>query len=121
MAIIGEFTKENGTYRGYIQTLELSVGVHLKEIHKEKDAELPNYVAFAANGAQLGSARIKTGQRSGKDYIRLSVDDPSFASPIHANLIEKDGKHLLMHSRSRKQERGMAQTQTQNKAPGMER
>ena len=45
---------------------------------------------------------VSSGQRAkegNRDYISVKLDDPTFAAPIYANLVEIDGKHQLLWSR----------------------
>ena len=35
------------------------------------------------------------------EYLSVSLDDPSFASPIHAALFDKDGRATLVWDRKR--------------------
>jgi uncharacterized protein (DUF736 family) len=48
---------------------------------------------------KFGAAWKKTAQ-NGREYLSVRLDDPSFASPIFANLIEgEDATHQLIWSR----------------------
>lgn len=49
--------------------------------------------------AKIGAAWTKTSQ-SGRAYLGLKLDDPSFAAPVYANLVEaEDGdSHRLIWS-----------------------
>jgi uncharacterized protein (DUF736 family) len=50
----------------------------------------------------VGAAWEKTAESSGREYLSVRLDDPSFAAPIFANLIEQeDGTHELVWSRPR--------------------
>jgi uncharacterized protein (DUF736 family) len=49
---------------------------------------------------EFGAAWKKT-SRSKRDYLSVTLDDPSFAAPVYANLIDSDGGFSLVWSRSR--------------------
>ncbi len=50
--------------------------------------------------AEIGAGWTKTSQ-GGREYLALKLDDPSFAAPVYANLVEgEDGTaHRLIWSR----------------------
>jgi uncharacterized protein (DUF736 family) len=43
--------------------------------------------------------KTRTRIRGGRELVSLKLDDPSFAAPIYANLIERNGQHELIWSR----------------------
>ena len=100
MATIGTFTKhEDGTVRGDIQTLTLNVkGAVFRPAEKDND-KAPDYRIFAGQ-TEFGAAWKKT-SRENRDYLSVKLDDPSFASPIYASLVDADDGYALIWSRSR--------------------
>ena len=98
MAQIGTFTRtpDGSGFGGAIRTLSLNVKVKIvSEAIKEND-NAPDYRVFATNGAELGAAWKKTGERAG-EYLSVTIDDPSFARPLYANLIRAESdKDLYM-------------------------
>ena len=38
-------------------------------------------------------------KKGGNPYLSVKIDDPSFVAAIYANLVEQDGKHVLIWSR----------------------
>lgn len=99
MAIIGNFTFKDGKYNGKIQTLALNVSVGILP-NTAGGADAPAYRVFAGKSVELGAAWQKTSE-SGRDYLSVKLDDPSFTAPIYANLIEaEDGTFNLLWSRS---------------------
>ena len=51
----------------------------------------------------IGAAWKKTSE-AGREYISVTLDDPSFAATVYARLIEgEDGTHDLIWSRSKPQ------------------
>ncbi|GAC1340027.1 MAG: DUF736 domain-containing protein [Beijerinckiaceae bacterium] len=98
MATIGTFTSSNdGLLSGAIKTLTLDTQVSMEPIDSGKDGS-PSYRIFAGN-IELGAAWRKTAKESGREYHQVRLDDPSFPSPVFANLIENDtgGFDLLWH------------------------
>jgi len=60
--------------------------------------DAPAYRVFAGK-FELGAGWEKTSD-SGRDYLSIKLDDPSFLAPVYANLIEmKDGTFNLLWSR----------------------
>jgi uncharacterized protein (DUF736 family) len=58
----------------------------------------PDYRILAGT-VEFGAAWKKTAQ-NGREYLSVRLDDPSFAAPIFANMIEgEDNSHSLIWSR----------------------
>ena len=57
---------------------------------------------------ELGAAWAKTAKESGREYHQVRLDDPSFAAPIFANLIEHEdsGSFALIWNRQPAKHRG---------------
>ena len=98
MAQIGTFTKgENGTLNGTIKTLTLNVKATVRPADKDNEKS-PDYRVFAGN-VEFGAAWKKT-SREEREYLSVKLDDPSFATPIYASLVEaEDGEQRLIWSR----------------------
>ena len=101
MAQIGTFTRnQHGVFSGAIRTLALNVKVRLAPDTRKENDNAPDYRVFAG-AAELGAAWKKTGERAG-EYLSVSIDDPSFARPLYANLIRSEGDantYVLLWSR----------------------
>lgn len=100
MATIGTFTKTaNGDITGTVKTLTLNVKA--KFIPTEGDSERgPDYRIFAGT-TEFGAAWKKIARETGRDYLSVKLDDPSFPAPIYASLVEDEGgeAHNLIWSR----------------------
>lgn len=97
MATIGTFTKSDNGFVGAIKTLSLNVKANFIPSDKESD-KAPDF-RILAGSVEFGAAWKKTAQ-NGREYLSVRLDDPSFASPIFANLIEgEDATHQLIWSR----------------------
>ncbi len=101
MANIGTFTKQGNGFSGTVRTLSLNVKV--KFVPNDKSSEnAPDYRIQIAGGYDLGAAWKKTSE-AGRDYLSVTLDDPSLPATIYARLIEDEdgGKHSLIWSRSK--------------------
>lgn len=80
MATIGTFTKTaNGDITGTVKTLTLNVKA--KFVPTEGDSERgPDYRIFAGT-TEFGAAWKKTARETGRDYLSVKLDDPSFPAP----------------------------------------
>jgi uncharacterized protein (DUF736 family) len=98
MATIGTFTKsEDGAYTGAIKTLTLNVKqARIQPVAAGSDKG-PDYRIFAGQ-TEFGAAWKKT-SREERPYLSVKLDDPSFASPIYATLVEGEEGHTLIWSR----------------------
>ena len=98
MAQIGTFTKgENGALNGTIRTLTLNVKATIRPSDKDND-KAPDYRVFAGT-VEFGAAWKKT-SREDREYLSFKLDDPSFAAPIYASLVDsEDGEQRLIWSR----------------------
>jgi uncharacterized protein (DUF736 family) len=104
MATIGTFTKDAaGNLNGAIKTLTLNVKqATFRKVDKDSESA-PDYRIFCGD-TEFGAAWKKT-SRENRDYLSVKLDDPSFAAPIYASLVEVpeasgDG-YSLIWSRSR--------------------
>lgn len=97
---IGTFTNRDGKITGKIQTLTLNAALTFRPNENQTNPDAPAYRIFAANKAEVGGAWEKTTEASGKKYLSVRVDDPTFAGPVYASLLEQeDGTHTLIWSR----------------------
>jgi uncharacterized protein (DUF736 family) len=103
MSIIGTFTKDGTGYTGTLRTLTLDANVRIVPT-EGASKKAPGFRVFVEQ-AQVGAAWSKISQKSKRAYLTLSLDDPSFAQPIYANLIEStDGIYELLWSRNNQEE-----------------
>ena len=99
MATIGTFTKTaNGDITGTVKTLTLNVKA--KFVPAEGESERgPDYRIFAG-ATEFGAAWKKTARETGREYLSVKLDDPSFPAPIYASLVDADEGYSLIWSRS---------------------
>ena len=51
-----------------------------------------------AGKVEIGAGWVRK-SKNDREYVSVKLDDPSFAAPIYANLVEVDGQHELIWSR----------------------
>jgi len=86
MANIGTFTAEKDGFTGTLRTLTLNVKVKLVPNDKGDNEKAPDFRLQAA-GHDIGAAWKKTSE-AGREYISVTLDDPSFPATVYARLIE---------------------------------
>jgi len=87
MSTIGTFSKTGDGYNGTIQTLGFNVKVKIVAVPKEGD-NAPDF--RVTTGALEIGAGWKRQSAANKPYVSVKLDDPSFAAPINARLVEND-------------------------------
>jgi len=101
MAIIGTFIRgADGKLSGSLKTLTLSSKLQfVPETNKSSD-NAPDFRIYLGS-LEVGAAWQRTAKESGRDYWSVKLDDPAFAAPLYASLVEtEDGKTFnLMWSR----------------------
>ena len=108
MAQIGTFTRNDDGFFGRVKTLAFDAEVSILPI-EESDAEnAPNHRVFC-NGAEVGAAWDRTGDKAGA-YLSVTIDDPTFVQPIRARLFESDARKDIwnLHWTRRKKQDGEA-------------
>ena len=88
MANIGTFTAEKDGFTGTLRTLTLNVKVKLVPNDKGDTENAPDFHLQAA-GHEVGAAWKKTSE-AGREYLSVSIDDPSFPATVYARLIENE-------------------------------
>lgn len=98
MAIIGTFTANaNGTFTGSIRSLSLNVRtVQFRPVEKTSPKS-PDFRVYSG-AAEFGAAWKKV-SKDNKDYLSVTLDDPSFTEEMNAALVVIDGVHSLVWSR----------------------
>ncbi len=97
MTMIGTFTKQDDGFNGTLRTLTLDVKCRIVPTAKANDNG-PDYRVLA--GAREIGAAWQRQSAANKAYLSVKLDDPSFAAPINARLIDgQDGTSNLLWSR----------------------
>ena len=98
MAQIGSFTRgEDGTLTGTIRTLSLNVKARFVPAEASSNEKAPALRVFAGP-VEIGAAWKRTSKENTL-YYSVKLDDPSFPTPIFANLVEIEGGYTLVWSR----------------------
>jgi len=98
MAIIANLKKqENGTFEGKLKTLIINERIVIQPLEDGSSESAPDY-RIKVNGFEAGAGWKETSENN-NDYVSCQLDSPELPNKIFANLIEKDGKYLLIWSR----------------------
>lgn len=95
MATIGTFTAKDGKLTGKILTLSINASVTFLPNTNQSNPDTPTYRVFVGR-FEAGAAWEKTSDTSGRTYHGVKLDDPTFAGPIYANLIENDDETFAL-------------------------
>ncbi len=95
--IIGTFKPTGSTFAGTIETLSFKAEAVFEPI-AGKSEKSPDFRVTSGH-ADLGVAWRETSQATGKPYLSVRLDDPSFPAPIYCRLVETRDAHSLMWSR----------------------
>ena len=101
MTIIGNFSKTADGYAGSIRTMTINVKAALVANDKNGKDKAPDFKMMIGD-KEFGAAWRATAKgESGKPFLRVEIDDPSFAAPIRAALFEngEEGKGVLVWGR----------------------
>ena len=96
MAIIGTFTKQDGSFAGSLATLTVKAKLKISPVEKSGE-KAPDFRVYVGN-AEIGAAWSTT-SKEGKEYLSVKLDDPSFPAPIQCRLVEMDKGHALIWNR----------------------
>jgi len=110
MAIIGTFQKTKTGYTGTIEMLAIKAEVALTKLNAE-GKNTPDYRLATTGDYELGKGWINKSKKSGKDYVRVGIDDPMFPKTVFANLIKTDDGYNLMWSRPKFKKKEQQQTE----------
>ena len=98
MAQIGSFTHgDDGILSGTIRTLTLNVKARFVPTEPSSNEKAPALRVFAGP-VEIGAAWKRT-SKDNTVYYSVRLDDPSFPTPIFANLVEDEGGYTLIWSR----------------------
>ena len=87
MAVIGTFKAEKDGYAGTIRTLTLSTKVRIVANDQKQSEAAPDFRVLAGI-VEIGAAWRASSSEDNTSYLRVRLDDPSFAEPIRCALME---------------------------------
>jgi uncharacterized protein (DUF736 family) len=77
--------QENGSFKGNLRMMSVRSDIEIVP-NRAKSGDQPDYRVLAG-GVELGGGWIRTGDVSGREYVRLSMAAPEFGPrTIYANL-----------------------------------
>src|SRR6266478_4133629 len=97
------FKKSGNEFQGEIVTLSVQAkGVRIVPETNRTSDNAPSHRVFVGR-AEIGAAWSKR-SNEGRDYLSVKLDDPSFNTPIYANLFDDEGGETfsLIWSRGRR-------------------
>lgn len=110
MARIGKFKATKDGFFGSIQTLQIQVPqVEFKPLEGDPAKSQPAY-RIVAQGAEIGAAWKHTSKR-GAEFLSVTLDDPSFPTPINARLYPAEDGFDLVWTRAAKRREADPETQ----------
>lgn len=88
MSAIGYVTRnpETDTYKGQVRTLSIRADIEITPNRAKSAANQPDYRVFSGP-VELGGGWVKTGKRSGEEYVSLALAAPELGPRrIYVNL-----------------------------------
>ncbi len=102
MAIIGIFNRTaDGKLTGNLTSLTLNTKLQFVPVTNKSKDSAPDFRVFQGNDVEVGAAWEKIGRETGRKYWSVKLDDPTFAAPLFASLVdtEDDKTFNLLWSR----------------------
>jgi uncharacterized protein (DUF736 family) len=92
MTVIGHFVPDTDGYVGSIRTLTLNAKFRLVAIDNKTKEDGPDFrILFGVQ--EVGAAwKAKTHEAEPRDYLSVTIDDPSFPEPLRGAMFEDNGK-----------------------------
>src|SRR3990167_9794275 len=105
MAIIGAFKKTDDGYAGTIRTMTINVKAAFIANDKNGNDKAPDF-KIVAGDREFGAAwKAKSKGDEPQEFLRVELDDPSFAAPLRAAPFSNGGDtRALVWTRSRTKE-----------------
>lgn len=79
-----KFDEKKGMYTGQLRTVTISMPITIERV-KNKRENGPDFLIYS-KAIEIGSAWVRKGQRSGKDYISCAFTAPEFGKAMYANV-----------------------------------
>ena len=91
MTQIGSFSKVADGYAGTIRTMTINVKAKIVANDKNGNDKAPDFRILGCGG-EIGAAwRATPKDENKKPFLRVELDDPSFAEPLRAALFDDAG------------------------------
>ncbi|MBY8823208.1 DUF736 domain-containing protein [Sphingomonas colocasiae] len=86
MPAIGYVTRTETGFKGQLKTISVRADIEIVENRSKANDTQPDYRVFCGS-TEVGAGWIRTGERSGKEYVSLSLAAPEFGQrTLYANL-----------------------------------
>lgn len=112
MPMIGLFRRTPDGFTGKLETLTVEVAITLLPNDAGDAENAPDFrvhLGAEGHGPEVGAGWRRTGEKAGA-YLSLIIDNPCFATPIHANRFQSgddgDTHHLVWTRQARRDARG---------------
>lgn len=102
MKTIGTFKKVGNNFEGTIETLALNAKV--KFVPNEKTAGTQPDFRIITGRSEIGGAWKRTAKEGEREYLSVSIDDPSFSDTVRARLFEAEDKSFNLVWNRQKEE-----------------
>jgi uncharacterized protein (DUF736 family) len=79
---IGFFKATNSGFEGKIETLALKIQAEFTRVINRTNQKLPAYEIYSGD-LKIGAAWDKVSKKTGKKYIFVALEDPSFATGFY--------------------------------------
>ena len=105
MPVIGTFKPDKDGYVGSIRTLILNAKVRFVAFDKKGNDGAPDF-RIVTGETEISAAWRRTAKATEVAYLSVRIDDPCFAEPIRAALMDAtdDGVHRLLWRREKKED-----------------
>ncbi len=92
MPAIGHVTRTSDGFKGQLKTISVRAELEIVANRSRTSEAQPDYRVFCG-GTEVGGGWVRTGERSGKDYVSLSLAAPEFGPrTLNANLGRSAGQ-----------------------------
>ena len=98
MFTIGHFTKKDAGYQGTINAPGFQTKAVLVPLEKTND-KAPDFRIITDKGGEFGAAWKRTAEKSGNEYLSVTLDSFNLPKAIYCRLIEADKGFSLIWSR----------------------
>jgi uncharacterized protein (DUF736 family) len=77
MPAIDFVTKQkDGAYKGELKTLTICTPIEIRPNRRKSDNRHPDFLVYAANSVEIGTARKRIGRVSEVEYIAVTIATP---------------------------------------------
>lgn len=98
---LGYINEVSSGFEGVLSIMNLNAPIRIVKNKRKTTETQPDYRVYAGQpSASIGAGWIKKAVSSGRDYVSISLSDPSIGPrTLYANLVPvkgEDGRHILL-------------------------